>query len=291
MPRGYRGPIYAIGLIAVLCAGVQSGKWIYDDADRLERVYEDRAKQKAEAYANRAHIAAERRCVPLPAQAERDCIREEAQAARQGQHDEYDLQAQLVTSAWTRAMGIAAIIAMAAGIFGIGLVFVTFRETRVAAAAARDTYNAFVALERATLVPIIKEGFSDPEGKLCVRLRISNIGRSTGKIFDMRFAPLDDAVAPKEFPGVHKVDRVLKPGDSTTEEVTAPIEAADCKFLGGYVEYGSTLGTAHKAYFCAAISKRPNTASTIYVNQYAAENAIDPQNDLRWLEARWPADT
>ena len=140
MPRSDWRTIYAIGLIAALTIfAVVVGAVIYRDADHLQRSYERSANDKARDYARRADINSERRCLRIAApEAKQNCIREEAQAAREGQHDEYDLQAQLVTSAWTRAMGIAAIVGMTFGIVGVGLVFITFREARHGNDIARD---------------------------------------------------------------------------------------------------------------------------------------------------------
>jgi len=75
--------------------------------------------------------------MPLPDK--QQCIREESQIYRDGQRNEYDLEAQLVTSAWTRSMGIAAIIGMVASLIGVGLVLITFRATRHANDIAKDT--------------------------------------------------------------------------------------------------------------------------------------------------------
>lgn len=139
MLRGYRRTVYAVGLIALAAIAGGGGLWIYSDANRLQSAYEHQAKEKAQRYADRADIAVKRHCGPLLAQAARDCRREEYAAARQGQHDEYDLQAQLVTSVWTKAMGLAALVGMVVGIFGVGLIYVTFRETRRAAKSAENS--------------------------------------------------------------------------------------------------------------------------------------------------------
>jgi hypothetical protein len=131
-----RSTIYAAGLTLLAAGAAVSAGWLIFEANQLQRAYEQQAQAQAQGYRYRAHINTERRCIPMAPEAERECIREEAETARKGQHDEYDLQAQLVTSVWTRYMGIAAIIGMAVGIFGIGLIFVTFRATRRAAVAS-----------------------------------------------------------------------------------------------------------------------------------------------------------
>jgi len=128
MLRGSWVKFAALGLIALISFG--SAFWLISDANSLQSLYEQQAKAKADAYADRSYIAVENRCRPLAPLAEYECIREENQTARQGQHDEYDLQAQLVTSVWTRYMGVAAMIGMGVGILGVGLVYFTFQATR-----------------------------------------------------------------------------------------------------------------------------------------------------------------
>jgi hypothetical protein len=125
----YRGVIAAIVGIAVLCAaGI--GYWLWNDATRLQVGYEHTALDSANQYANRADIRIKGKCAPLSLPAKAKCVSEEAESYREGQRKEYDLQAQLVTSAWTRGMGIAAIIGMCASLIGVGLVYVTFAATR-----------------------------------------------------------------------------------------------------------------------------------------------------------------
>lgn len=126
----------ALGL-AVLLA-VLGGKWLYDDASRQQTVYENLAEQKAQHYRDSAYVSAKARCSRVARAQIRPCVDEEYDAARKGEHDEYDLQAQLVTSVWTRAMGIAAIIGMAVGILGVGLIFITFRENKRTADVAEN---------------------------------------------------------------------------------------------------------------------------------------------------------
>ncbi|HWT12311.1 MAG TPA: hypothetical protein VN231_06130 [Allosphingosinicella sp.] len=113
--------------------------WLWNDATQSQRVYEQQATQKAENYREAARIRADSRCKALPREGIRECVQQAYDPARQGQHDEYDLQAQLVISAWTRAMGIAAIVGMTVGFLGVGLVFFTFNEAREANVIARNT--------------------------------------------------------------------------------------------------------------------------------------------------------
>lgn len=188
MLRGRWSPIAAIGLAGILAAAAAG--WLYWDASRLQALYEHQAEQHAKDYRNTSSVRMQSRCARLAREEMFHCMAQEMDTQRQGEHDEYDLQAQLVTSAWTRAMGIAAIIGMAVGTLGVGLVFVTFRETRAAAEAARKTHQAYVDVERAVLIPAIGNGrdVTDREDIVArFALGASNIGRSAATIQFVRF--------------------------------------------------------------------------------------------------------
>lgn len=136
MPRGNRSYYVALAVASLLALAI--GAWLYSDATALQSVYEHQAAEKAQNYRDSARVRAEARCALVSRPEIRPCVHEEYEPARKGEHDEYDLQAQLVTSVWTRAMGIAALIAMAVGIFGVGLIYTTFQETRRTAEAAQS---------------------------------------------------------------------------------------------------------------------------------------------------------
>lgn len=144
MPRGNRSLRVTLGLVVAAVFGVTVGGYLYVDASRLESQYQRQTNDKANHYRERAHVRVERRCHLVPPESRRQCVYEEYNAAEQAEHDQNDLQAQLVTSAWTRAMGIAAIIGMMVGIGGIGLVFTTFRETKRSADAAHEANRPWV---------------------------------------------------------------------------------------------------------------------------------------------------
>ena len=129
-------------LIALILLAFGLGCWIFFDGVRLERIYQQETHERADNYAARARVAVEASCRPLPAVEELDCIRKENKTAREGAYNENDLKAQLVTSVWTKQMGIAAIVAMAFGVLGVGLVFVTFHSTREANAISREAMMA-----------------------------------------------------------------------------------------------------------------------------------------------------
>jgi hypothetical protein len=153
MSSGIGRPFLALGLAAAAALGI--GGWLYLDASGQERIYEQQAAQKADEYRNSARVRAEARCANLPREQMRSCVYEAYDAAKEGEHNEYDLQAQLVTSAWTKAMGIAAVIAMGVGIFGVGLIYKTFQETRRNADAAEGALRETQRVAAAELRPWI----------------------------------------------------------------------------------------------------------------------------------------
>lgn len=166
MLRGSRRFILtALGIALVV--GLIGG-WAWRDAEQSQRVYERQAEQNAEAYRDSASIHAQRACTLLPSVERRLCVHTEYHEARQREREEYDLQAQLVTSAWTRAMGIAAIIAMGVGILGVGLVYTTFRETQ-------RQVNSFIDAEKPRLI-IALSSFSDFEDSVSFAINATNVG-------------------------------------------------------------------------------------------------------------------
>ena len=245
MPRGYRGAIYAIGLIALAFFSVGTTAWLVSSANELQLGYQQHAKTGADGYTNRANIAAESRCLVLSPEAASGCIREEREAARQGRRDEYDLEAQRTMAVWTQYMGIAAIVGMGVGIFGIGLIFVTFRETRRAAEAAHKTHNAFIAVERPRLALSVGAYWKDGE-TLYVRVDADNLGKTTGFIERVHYNGLEDRYPDQPFRMVEEVFSPVHAG-KRIEAFTlgSDIKMHGLPYLGGYIEYRSPFDQKH----------------------------------------------
>ncbi len=290
--------VVAVALIVILaCAALTVGLIIYTDADRLQRSYEQSAAEKARDYTSRANVNRERRCLRLRSQAKQDCIREESEAARQGQHDEYDLQAQLVTSAWTRAMGIAAIIGMTFGIIGVGLVFITFRETRRAADASAKTYSAFTQLERARVIARTSNVYWNPPHIMAVKITLSNVGRSTATILTAHCDYMKGCDYPTEFEQTIRIDHTMASGS----EFTFTIDAFDTEtfrthlFIGGFVHYRSAFGQDHRAYFLGrldfVLGKQGRYGSETEDRWVVDSTALYCSRDEREAHFGWPADS
>lgn len=135
-----------IGLLFALVIGFP----LFREAGRLQAIYEQQASESAQYNRDSTRSRALERCSRVAAEQVTSCVYQEYDRAHQAEREAYDLQAQLVTSAWTRAMGIAAIVGMAVGIFGVGLIYKTFEETRRTADAAAA---ANVITEQAAMAP------------------------------------------------------------------------------------------------------------------------------------------
>lgn len=169
--------------VAILLAAF-AGFMIWRPADKLDRFYEHQAEQTAQAYQDTARVHAEYACGRLTKPEIRECVHKEYHAARERERQEYDLQAQLVSSVWTRAMGQAAVVGMVVGIIGVGLIWATFRETRRAANSAYATYRAFVRVEDASLIVAFPIGnqINLDRTFFSFRCSVSNVGRSSARI-------------------------------------------------------------------------------------------------------------
>lgn len=280
------GTALAVAVAIISALGV--GGYLFVETERATLQYKHRAAQKAEEYRERARVETQTRCFLVPGLENiAECSREEDEAARQGQHDEYDLQAQRETVAWTRAMGVAALIAMVAGIIGIGLVFLTFKATRRAADSATDTYKAFVNVERGRLVvaPLMIGHFA--EHILSVQARITNIGKSGATILGTRYAMLEGVQFPSEFKAQVMANLPLQPGGMDVTMITLfdTNKWRETPFVGGYVEYATTLGTTHKAYFLTMVA---SSESSPIGFELAAHPYTDRESRKRF---GWPEDT
>lgn len=304
---------WGVPLAGVIGIGIPAsiGGYLYIDAERVGRSYEDQAKEKAAYYADRARLIIETTCLQLAPADQRNCVREQAQAARQSQHDEYDLQAQRETAAWTRAMGIAALIAMVFGMVGVGLVYLTFSaqrrgnriaqreyararlEARQAAKEAREARQEFVNLERGRLVVSLYEPLEYAGTIWAAMAEVSNIGKSSVGVIECRFDMLQGVEFPETFKGRSGSTIVLQQGDTKRFSV-ALFDSREVEkrcFLGGYVEYRSAFGSTHRAYFLTRIDrddgpKPPVSGPDQFV--FRSHPYTDAQSRKRF---GWPEDT
>ena len=91
------------------------------------------AKYAARDYAESAEKKVAGDCARLSPLGGAKCIQEAIEASREDQRGERDLSAQESMARWTMAVGSLAFVGFFVSIVGVGLVYVTFKETRRAA--------------------------------------------------------------------------------------------------------------------------------------------------------------
>jgi hypothetical protein len=155
---------------------------IFVEANNSQRIYEHQAAKAAEQYRDTARVHAERSCANIASPEAFECIHEQYHAAWQREREQYDFQAQLVTSAWTRAMGLAAAVAMFFGIVGVGLVYATFDATKEGNRITRETAD----IELRPWLEISVDGkryiLNEKQATVTYFLTIKNIGKTPATI-------------------------------------------------------------------------------------------------------------
>lgn len=234
---------------------------IFLQASKAQRFYEHQTEQNAKSYRDTARIHAERACAAVARPKAFECVHEQYHAAWERERNQYDLQAQLVTSAWTRAMGLAAIIGMIVGIIGVGLVYATFNETRRTADEAKRSADSFINAERARMMPKARTVLADPNGaQLLLYLRVMNYGNSIGVIEEVAWAPLPDNRYPGEgfVTASRSDDRIVKAEDAV--EFTKLNIILGTKYVGGYVRYRTRFNDTNYAYFLIQLMAKEGQA-------------------------------
>ncbi|MCW2366566.1 hypothetical protein M2341_002013 [Sphingobium sp. B7D2B] len=175
-----------IGLIVTAVVTVAFGAWLWMSTEALQLKIEHHATEAANRYADPRHIGEKGECLSLPLPERAGCVAAVREASYERQRNERDLEAQQIMAAWTRAIGIATVIGSAFGMFGLSLIFVTFRETRRTAQVAQENLDAYYESERATLHAVSGQigNKSGHEGDV-VGIEIENKGRSAGRIIEM----------------------------------------------------------------------------------------------------------
>jgi hypothetical protein len=245
-------------MAAALFAAIASGS-VWRWADSSEADIRQAADDHAAHYSDPANIPVEGRCLSLSPPDQFQCITPEREAARDGQRNERDLEAQQVMATWTKAMGLAAIIGMSVGVFGLGLIFVTFRETKRTADEARrgadqaeKARQAYFDRERGHLR--IKQILGELQDDEILRLwfSVENHGASVLEVDAINIVFADDPIWPDILDGLGEGLQIkLAAGDSggvkfkTTSAVGFPC------FIFGYIRYRSLSVGGLKSYFSA----------------------------------------
>ncbi len=239
--RSFRGNA---GLAASAVTALLLGAVLFADAVHEERIARIDAQSRADYYAAAARVDVGPACEANKLDRGK-CAQTAAERARPAQRDEYDLQAQLTMAAWTRAMGLAALVGMAVGILGLGLIYRTWDATREAAESSRKTLKAYIAKERAVIRPFewIEFYKSDNQPHLLTGfLKLSNYGSGGAVIEKIRYCIQEDGEWPVAFDS--RIDEsafVETGGQSSAFHLKLNAVAPNVFFLLGEIEY-TTLG-------------------------------------------------
>lgn len=261
--RGKRSEAW-LGL--ALAAAATIGGLIYWDASSREVASQIESENRAADYADTAWENVKPACFAAELSSE-ECFKKAEDSYRPQQRDEYDLAAQQTMAAWTRAMGLAALVGMGVGIFGLGLIWRTWDATREAAENSGRTLRSFIAKERARLKPLrLAWGHGgENQTKNGAYLLVANIGPSAATIVFCEWR-IDDEPRWSDHGFQVSHDRVViaSGGEESTPFIELP-ESKDVAFLSGRIEY-ETLEQerfrTHFAYKCTQIDNYGDVAWT-----------------------------
>jgi len=252
--------VFAVGIAALLAA--ITATWLYKEASASEAFYDREARQNAETYRQTAREHAQRSCARVPAAERFECIHREHHEARDRQRQEYDLEAQLVTSAWTRAMGIAAIIGMFVGIVGIGLIYATFDATKEAnrlskaeadrnAQEADRARNHAIQTERAIITLYSVQVLPDEKNEwLNLYFSGKNRGRSNAWNLQVFTAERKSRIIPNKFTGHAPSASIVNAGDALQHSLARiKVPKHFPVWVFGYLSYTTVHDATFKSYF------------------------------------------
>lgn len=246
--RGIR--IALIGLIVLAC--IAGGWFQIDRSQTLQGTYENKAREQADDYRDRAAKEIFDSCYAGPANIREACINKANETARDQEREEYDLEAQRITAAWTAAMGSAAIIGMFVGIVGVTLVWMTFQETRRSANESQRQADYFINNERPHL-RVRPMSLSGKPSEMTIQAIAENYGASPAILTDFVWC----LSATDKFPGEREFER----HSLTTYKASPKIEAGKHVnvgpikgsmvpgFIGGRVRFSSRFSPDHEAFF------------------------------------------
>lgn len=260
------------------------GYSLWTDATALEDQIGLQTEEQAAQYTDPTRIAVECETAIVAASGEEQCIDSENEAANEAERSVYDLEAQQLMANWTRVMGKAAIIGMAVGILGLFLIFVTFWETRKAANLSRDTFNAYMDIERAIVEVSAGNALyleNGCDGRISFFISGRNVGRSGARILEFGLVFEPDGGLAKDIPTASVEIEIHPTQQKTLWQGESPKPLIETPFAKGVVIYKSGFRREHKSYFCFRIEcKEPQSD---FVNKSL------PRHEAR--TSAWPKDT
>ncbi|WP_226698714.1 hypothetical protein [Qipengyuania gaetbuli] len=250
MSNGDSGKRSEAWLVVALASATIIGGFIYWDAASRQTASEIEAEVRSVGYANTAREELTSTCIANELSAE-ECSEKAEETYRPKQRDELDLSAQQTMAAWTRAMGLAALVGMGVGIFGLGLIWRTWDATRQAASNSRETLNAYIAKERGYVEATGAEYIDvSPEPlRPGVIINLRNVGLSPLEIFAINYKLVPQGTWDPDGMSTLARRKLIPAGED--REIGALIFTEFSEgWLNGSVEYTTLKNQKFKAYFC-----------------------------------------
>ncbi|WP_447726211.1 hypothetical protein [Sphingomonas koreensis] len=221
------------------------------------------AADAAHDYAASADKEIGERCLRLETERQVYCIKKTVEASRESQREESDLVAQRQAARWTMVAGGAASAGFLISILGIGLVFLTFKESRRAADAAIHAIDMQIESER----PIVQlmgawvtdfERGKDGSAKMKFGYEFHNLGQTVAWIECVEISLHADPLY-KEL-DLHAVTCFAAPGKgisikdnplemTATAEEMQIFDESQAFFLRGVSEYRNAAGVRWRTGF------------------------------------------
>lgn len=234
---------WIIAIFAVAVAGVVI---LLGSAKQAE--YERATEYQTSEYHQHSYGPALQSCFGKPLADQPNCIADAKRAERENARHESDLEAQRITALWTFIMGCAAVTGMVLSGIGVGLVWITFQETK-------GSNSLFKSKERAIITPSAKILVSWQT--MTVTISAVNIGPTSALNVNCRHAVSNDTpnlanLANGQF--AHTVE-----GGKETNLLAIPVDEATAKgkFIYGLIIYDTVFESGRVTPFCYVLGQMP----------------------------------
>lgn len=226
-------PAFAFAMLTIAGGSVQH--WIhYSDAARNSEIH--------------AKIASNLIAVKCQAPATRpECVANIEQSKRANVREEFDLYAQTSVALWTAIMGAMATVGIALSGIGVYLIWRTWDATREAANSARLTLDAYLRVERATIVVGIVDMFRSSTVH-SIDLSLNNIGKSHCVVTAIGYHFSNNHEWNLNGATVGERDLIVKEGAIEIMPNGIRQEGEFRPFVHGWVRYRTAHGS-HKSFF------------------------------------------
>lgn len=190
-------------------------------------------------------------CLSLPVVEQIDCLNNEMTTKQEDQHRDRELSAQETIADWTSVIGSVSRIGLVASLIGMFLLFLTFRQAKRSADAANKTHNAFLDVERATLIPYVQD-FTTGSGNNGKRVSVgaNNIGQGACVLLSFKYGWFDEIPDPQtmEIGGFTRSDLVPAQEDYKIGFYDSNKAMRHKEYFVGVIHYRTTLNVVCNAY-------------------------------------------